>query len=514
MTASKIFLYFCLSFIGGIFLDSTIFTPQLGFSSSSKVYLLLVGLILGILLISVPPSLHLRKRAGLAVIGFCILFLVLGIWRHQEAEIQISKSKLQNYQNTEETINLIGIVGEEPAIGEKSTKLTIKTEEILTENSSLQISEKVLVTVNRYPEYKYGDKVKITGKLESPPVFEGFNYRDFLKKDGVYSVMSWPKTELVGEGFGNSLMRTIFSFKNKFQETCRTFISSPQEGILEALIFGDEAEISKEWKDKLNLTGTRHITAVSGMNITIIGFLILSFALSIGLWRQQAFCLSIFLLLLYILMIGAPASAVRAGIMAGTLMTAQYFGRLSAAGRAVIFAAFFMLLLNPLLLRLDVGFQLSFLAILGIIYLQPTFSDRFFKKIPNPKIFPLKTTLASTIAAQTFTLPILLYNFGYVSLLSPAANLLIVPVLAPITILIFIFGFAGMILWPLGFIFSLPTWFFLTYIVSVVDWFSKLSFVSLALENVHWVWLIISYLILGVITWRFQENQKLKFLNY
>ncbi len=506
MTASKIFLYFCLFFIGGIFLNSVIQIPQL---------LMLVFLILGIILISIPPSLHFRKRAEFVIIGFCLLFLVVGIWQHQGAELRSMKSGLRSFNDTGETITLIGIVASEPDIKEKSQKLTIEIKQLnYYAAGSRSEKEKVLATINRYPEYQYGDKLKITGKLETPPVYEDFNYKDYLAKDGIYSIVNFPEIELMGSGFGNPLMRVIFSLKNKFKTAARSFISPPQEGILEALIFGEEGRISNEWKDKLNFTGTRHIAAVSGMNITIITFLIFAFALSLGFWRNQAIYLTIFLLFLYILMIGAPASAVRAGIMAALFLAAQCFGRLSSGLRPVIFAATFMLAQNPLLLRLDVGFQLSFLAILGMIYLQPAFSGRFFSKIPNPKVFPIRTTLSATLAAQTFTLPILIYNFGYISLISPITNILIVPFLALITILIFLFGISAILFWPLGFLLSLPTWLFLTYIVGIIDWFSKLPFASLTTENIHWIWLAISYLILGLITWRLQERQKLKFLNY
>ncbi len=325
--------------------------------------------------------------------------------------------------------------------------------------------------------------------------------------------MDFPKIELLGRGFGNPVMNVLFSFKNKFKAVARTFVSPPQEGILEALIFGEEENISQEWKDKLNLTGTRHIAAVSGMNITIIASLFLSFILGLGLWRRQAFYLTMFLLVIFILMIGAPASAVRAGIMAGILMTAQHFGRLSAASRAVTFAAVLMLFLNPLLLKFDIGFQLSFLAVLGMIYLQPFFSN-FLKKIPDPVVFPLRATLSATLSAQVFTLPILIYNFGRISLISPITNILIVPLLAPITVLIFIFGFAGLIFWAFGWILSWPVWLFLSYIVKIIDWSSRIPRASVFLRDIHWIWLITFYLILGFMIWRLQERQKLKFLKY
>jgi len=496
MTASKIFLYFCLSFVGGIFLSSLL--SQLGFFTLHIV--LCTGLIFGLILISV-----LWRYKKFVIIGFCILFLVVGVWHHQIALLEIENNELRKFNDSMSNVTLIGIVSREPDVRGGNIRLTIKPE---------KTEDKVLVSANRYPEYQYGDKLRITGKLETPPVYEDFNYKDYLAKDGIYSLVNFPEIELMGSGFGNPLMKVIFSLKNKFKTAARSFISPPQEGILEALIFGEEGRISKEWKDKLNFTGTRHIAAVSGMNITIITFLIFAFALSLGFWRSQAIYLTISLLFLYILMIGAPASAVRAGIMATLFLTAQCFGRLSSGSRAVIFAATFMLFQNPLLLRLDVGFQLSFLAIFGMIIFQPAFSGRFFSKIPNPKVFPIRTTLSATLAAQIFTLPILIYNFGYISLISPIANILIVPFLAPITILIFLFGLSAILFRPLGFLLSLPTWLFLTYIVGIIDWFSKLPFAHLSIENVHWVWLTISYLILGLITWRLQERQKLKFLNY
>jgi len=422
MTVSKILLYFCLFFIGGIFISSILNISQL---------ITLGFLILGLILISV-----FWKYKKLKVIGFCILFLILGILRHETLELRIIKSELKQFNDSEEKITLIGIVSDEPDLKEKSQRLTVKAESL---NETKTEEGKVLIALYRYPEYKYGDKIKAIGELKTPSDdINGFNYRDYLQKDGIYSVMDFPKIEIIGQNFGSPIMKTLFSFKNKFKETAQKFISPPQEGFLEALVFGDEENLSKEWKDKLNLTGTRHITAVSGMNITIISVLLLNFLLALGLWRSQAFYFSIILLILYILMIGAPASGVRAGIMAGVFLTAQHFGRMSAASRAVVFTLTLMLFLNPLLLKLDVGFQLSFLAILGMIYLQPIFSD-FFKKIPNFKFFPLKTTLSATLSAQVFTLPILIYNFGYISIISPIANILIVPFLAPITILIFIF---------------------------------------------------------------------------
>jgi len=502
MTHSKILFYFCFSFIGGIFLNSLL--------GISQIYLL-GFLILGILLISV-----FWRHKNPVVIGFCILFLVFGIWRYQSFLSKLENSEIKKHIN--ENITLIGIVDGEPGIREKVIKLEIKIE---------GIDDEILITTRKYPEYRYGDRLKITGRLEEPQVLDEreedksssspfaiareFNYKNYLLKDGILAVINFPEIELMGKDFGNPIMKILFSFKNKLKGSLNSLMSPPQSALLEALFFGDEENISKDWKEKFNLTGTRHITAVSGMNITIISALILNFLLSIGFWRQQAFYFSIILILLYILMIGAPASAIRAGIMGLLFLTAQHFGRISTGSRAIVFAATLMLFLNPLLLKFDIGFQLSFLAILGLIYLQPTFSD-FFKRIPN--LLQLRYTLSSTLSAQFFTFPILIYNFGQISLISPLTNILIIPFLPIITILGFIFSFLGIIFQPLGYFLSWPTWLLLTYILKIIDLSSKIPFASFTFKNVSWISLLISYLILGFITWRAQEKQKLKFLQY
>lgn len=425
----------------------------------------------------------------------CLFFIILNIWRYQQEELKIKNSELLKLNNSEQEIALTGIIINEPEIKRTTQKIILKIDSIQNKK------EKILITTKRYFEYHYGDKLNVIGKLKNPGEnINGFNYKNYLIKDGICCLMNYPKIELLDKNFGNPIYKIIFSFKNRFKQGVEKFISPPQIGILEALVFGDETQFSKEWKEKLNLTGTRHITAVSGMNITILNFLILNLFLFFGFWRKQAIIISLFLIVLYILMIGAPASAIRAGIMGSMVLFAQYFGRLSSGIRLVIFSVCFMTFQNPLILKYDIGFQLSFLAILGLIYLQPFFFEKM-NKIPDYKFFPIRTTLSATIAAQIFTLPILIFNFGYISLVSLFTNVLIVPFLAPITILIFIFGLISMfsILGPLAYILSLLVWFWLTYIVCIINLFSIFPFTSLTLENVHWAWLIISYLILGII---------------
>ncbi len=205
ITASKIFFYFCLSFIVGVFVSS-VFAVLLDFSFSKAVFLFICVClaIFGIILISVFWS---YKKVVIA--GFCFIFFAFGFFIHQNRESEIKNNELKKYNNLTEDIVFTGVVVKEPDIREKSIKLTIGDIQIPPyakasggkqnyEDIPRRVNGKILATVSRYPEYKYGDKLKITGELETPGIFDGFNYKDYLEKDGIYSVIYLPKIEFLG----------------------------------------------------------------------------------------------------------------------------------------------------------------------------------------------------------------------------------------------------------------------------------------------------------------------------
>ncbi len=487
MPKSRIFLYFCLSFVGGIFLNSFLEIQQL---------LMLGFLILGIALISV-----FWKYKKLAVAGFCFIFLVLGMWRYEAADFKVKNNGLLEYNDKKEKVALIGEVVAEPDVRENNLKLTV---------SPQKLEGRILVTTNRYPEYRYGDKLKISGELLTPQEFEDFNYKDYLAKDGIFAVMYYPETELLEQDQGNLFYAKILEIKNSLRASINRNLSPPQSSILAALILGDKRQISDEWKTRLNYAGVRHLTAVSGMHVAVLSAILMSFFVGVGFWRKQAFYFTLLLIVLFILMTGLQTSAIRAGIMASLFLFARCLGRGNSSTRAIVFAASFMLLQNPLLLRFDVGFQLSFLAVMGIIYTGPVLQS-WLKRIPDK--FQLRGILATTLSAQIFTLPILIYNFGYVSQVAPITNVLILPFLPYIMILGFIYGFLGILWSPLGWVFSIPAWLLLAYLTKVVEVFGAFSFAVYFLE-ISWVWLLVFYSALTLIVYRVGTKEELKILQY
>ncbi|MCX6764767.1 MAG: ComEC/Rec2 family competence protein [Candidatus Nealsonbacteria bacterium] len=453
------------------------------------------------------------KNKRLAVLGFCSFFAILGAWHYQITMEKISNNDFIKYNDKEESIILIGKTGKEADIREKSINLEIKSDYILINNEKIKVSGKVLITASRYPVYNYGDELEVTGKLKTPMVFEGFNYKDFLAKDGIFSVMYFPEVKKIGDKKGNFIFAEILFLKDKIRQSIYQNFSPPQSSLLGALILGDQRRMPDWFREKLNITGISHITSVSGMHVAILSAILMEFLLGLGFWRSQAFYITCIFLILFILMVGLPASAIRAGIMGGLFLFAQKIGRKSTAFRSIVFAAVVILIANPLLLRFDVSFQLSFLAVIGLIFLDPIFK-KLLKKIPEKEFFNLRTMASMTFSAQLFTLPILIYNFGRISLISPITNILILPFIPLLTILGFLVGIVGIVSQTISHFLSFPCWLILTYMVKTIDWLSKFSFSYLNMENVSLIWLVIFYLILIFFVRHLNEKWKMEFLNY
>ena len=423
---------------------------------------------------------------------FCLLFIA-GV---------IIYSLVENpqpflFEETNQEIASEGIIVNEPEQRINQQKFEFKTKEI---------PGKILVTTKLYPDYYYGDRLEISGRLKEPAQFEDFDYRQYLAKDKIYSVIYSPYIKLLGHNQGNWFYQRIFNFKDKLRGVIEKTLLPPQGSILKAIFLGDKWGLSNNLKEKLNITGTRHIVAISGMHMIIMSQILLFLALAMGLWRGQAFYFVLILLVIYIIMIGAPASAVRAGLMAGLLLLAQKIGRLRSADRAVVFAATAMLAINPSLLKADVGFQLSFMATLSIIYLKPILDAKTIKW-PNP--WRLKDILTMTLAAQLGTLPILIFHFGRLSLISPLANLLIVPFLPVIMISGIILSFTGLIWLSLAKILAWPVWFLLSYLVGVINYLSSFPLAAYEFKNISLIVLITYYLFLFLVILKCSKTKNL-----
>lgn len=413
-------------------------------------------------------------------LAFLCLFAALGVIRTEA--FLFAKDELKLFRDTEEIISLEGVIKGEPDLRENHIKYTILAK---------PYNERILINAPLHQKLNPGDKISLTGRLQTPAEFPDFNYRDFLLKDRIRTVAYYPELELIEKNRWHPL-GLILKVKDKLREVNRKILPFPQSEILAAMTLGDDSLVPQEVKDNFNKVGIRHITAISGMHIAIIIGILAGVLGQTSLGSKTFWIVSIFLIF-YVTLVGLPASAVRAGIMGSVLLLAGKVKRKYFAERALVLAGAVMLIFNPLLLRFDVGFQLSFLAVLGIITTAP-FIAKILKKFLRWKY--LTQIVAMTLAAQVFTLPILIYNFGIFSTVSPLANVLVVPLVPFIIAGGFLAMLGGIVNQWLGIFLAFPVYFILKYITWLSEFLADSPWTFRTISGLHIFWMIFYYLLL------------------
>ena len=286
--------------------------------------------------------------------------------------------------------------------------------------------DRVLLSADKGAIYKYGDVLTITGTLEIPSEIDDFDYQGYLAKDDIYYQVRFPQIGLK-EDSPEKLINFAYNTKTKIRKRITRNFSEKEAIFLKSIILGDKGLIGEEFRSKLSRSGTSHIVAISGLHLSVFAIFIFGGLLSAGLWRKHASVVTIIFLILFAIFIGFKASLVRAVFMASLMLISLILGKIFQGEKVLVYAAFLMLVFNPLLLRYDVGFQMSFLAVLGIFLLKPIFDHILGKKLKLPQI--LSDILTVTISAQIFTLPIIVYNFGTFSLVAPVVNFFVLLIL-------------------------------------------------------------------------------------
>ncbi len=368
---------------------------------------------------------------------------------------------LSDIRGSDELSHFRGTVVEQPDIRDGSARFVL--------------SGGVLLVTERHAGHRYGDILEIKGRIVPPEPFDGFDYPGYLAKDGIRLVAYHPEVEKVGHE--RTIWSLPISLKEKAVANLRSSLPEPHSSIAAAMLLGEKRGISSKWQEKLSAVGIRHVTAVSGLHVTVAAAIATILFAGLGGRRKTFFVIGT--IFIFVLMTGMQPSAIRAGMMGGCLAVAGLVGRMSSSSRNVLSAASLMLLFNPLLLKYDMGFQLSFLAVIGIIRLSPSIGERlhFLPSIA-------REVTAMSLSAYIFTLPVALYHFGQASLVFPVANLLIVPILHLVMMLGLAFIFLSLVFAPIASVAAVPLWILLSYFIGVVDLLSGLSWASVAVGSV------------------------------
>ncbi len=455
-----------------------------------------------------------RENRRVRLAAACALMLALGAGRFLLASPHFDETSLATY-NDAGWVRLEGVVVGEPDEREYYCNLRVRAERLtLPGDAEVEVDGLALVKADRYPQRHYGDRVLVEGQLETPPVLEDFSYKDYLARQGIHSMVRRAEVTLLAEGQASPILYYLFEFKRHAQSTIARILPEPQAALLTGILLGVETGIPRDLLDDFAATGTTHIIAISGFNITIISGIFFGIVQRL-FGPKRAFWVAAAGVALYTILVGASAAVVRAAAMGILYLIAMRLGRATYAPASLAGAALFMTLLNPHTLW-DVGFQLSFAATIGLVLYTDPLERAFRRALARvtsaeraEKIIGLiSEALLVTMAAQITTQPIILSIFGRLSLVTLLTNFLILPVQSYLMIAGAIALLLGLAFQPLGQVVGWVAWVFLTYTIEAVRLTARVPLASVPVRMESWMVWGYYALLFGLTWWLKQARER------
>lgn len=328
----------------------------------------------------------------------------------------------------------------------------------------------ILATVPKYPEVRVGAKVSLGCTVDLPEEFDGFAYDKFLAAKSIYALCrTREQPYVVDANAWQSPIVFLDRLHGDVVGVIEKIFGEPQSALLAGLLLGDN-DFSEEWKDRFVATGTSHIVAASGTNVAIVASVLFSIAIYAGIRRQEAYPVILLGIAAFVIVAGMEAAVTRAGIMAALVLTAKQAGRKTSPRNILLLTVAGMLLVEPRLLRDDVGFQLSVASTIGLLWLSKPFSEKLSW---IPETLGLRESLATTLAATIATLPVVFIAFGRIVFVGPMANLFVLPFLPYAMSLGAVATVLGAVDTSLGTLLAGPAWVCLTAILELIRVFAS-----------------------------------------
>ena len=416
-----------------------------------------------------PAALVLKGRGAGALLLAAALLAVVGAWRFalwaDEPLPDLARSL-----GAEVTIE--GRIDSEPDPGLTTLRYHVRADRVRSGGVWRETEGRVRITVRGTELLAHGTPVRLSGRLEQPPVLEAFDYRAFLARRDIVGTMSFPTVDRFGEGARSSPRALAAEMRLRLERSMQAALPEPAASLGSGIVMGRDGTMPKELTEAFRETGLAHFVAVSGSNIALVTALaFLVFVPLVG--RNWAIAPAAGSLVLYVFLAGAEETVVRAGIMALILLLGFWLGRPRSGLAALAAAAIVMTAAQPRL-ALEAGFQLSVASTAGLIVFGPWIHYGLAwalarlgaaGAVPNVLLDVAALSLAAWLAA----LPIIWVTFGQVSLVGPLVNIPTVPVFAIAFWLSGVAAVAGAVWEPAGWAAGLVAYYPLAFIIWMAE---------------------------------------------
>ena len=493
-------IYLSCAWIVGIYLGSIYNLP---------LPLLFVGLV------TLPlPFLLRRHRKSAVLIAVGSLLICSGILRFQPDLITADAGSLHFY-NEQGVMEIRGLVSEDPEVGDKTTHLRFSAREVKVNGEWQEATGSALLYVRPYPTYRYGDVLLVTGELEEPPRFEDFDYADYLARQGIYSTVLYPGIEVLDSGQGNPLLEWVYALRHRLSGTIAEVLPEPQASFVQGILLGMRGNIPSSLRTDFARSGTTHLLAISGLHLSIVTGILLAIGSRLFGRRYNIYIwLALLAIWLYAVITGMNPPVMRAAIMASLFLAAELFGRQRSAITALTFAGAVMVGISPQILW-DASFQLSFLAMVGLIFVAPWLQAQSRRAvgatlgesgIAAGTVGYVSDTFCVTLGIIIIIWPLIAYYFGIVSLVAPLATFLALPALPGIIVTGALAAGVGMIALPIAQVVGWLAWLFASYMLAVVSGMAAfpLSSIDTGTIDARLVW--VYYMAVAGITWFYHRR--------
>ncbi|MDO8578731.1 MAG: DNA internalization-related competence protein ComEC/Rec2 [Dehalococcoidales bacterium] len=453
------------------------------------------------------------RRKFLILLTACVFIFIGGSAYYQWRLPAADANHLQFY-NGQDEIEINGIVSGDPEQTDKSIQLQVSASTLNA--AAKKVSGNVLVIIPKpvaNSTYGYGDLLRVKGKLETPPSIEGFDYKAYLNNHGIYSIMYSPEVQIIEKAHGFKPLALVYQLRESLSRSLARTLPEPQASLAQGIILGLRGNIPTDVENQFIRTGTAHLLAISGVNLTIMAAMLISLGVAVFGRRYQIYAwLAIFAIWFYALITGFQPPVVRAAIMASIFLVAELLGRQRSAVGSLILAATLMVIFTPQLVH-DASFQLTVMSMVGLVLVAPplqSLSKRLIEATLPDKFadffVPVADSLVVSLGSIIAIWPLIAFYFGIVSWIGPIATLLTVAAMPAIIVAGSACGVLGIFVLPLSQFTAWFVWLFLSYVLLIVRIADYVPFTQVHPFPYQWIFAYYSVLALSLCAYRSRHN--------